>query len=227
MSEFKRCKGLNQKGKRCGAQAVKGSEYCVAHQDQAPKSHIKTPFYKDIKFLIPIIITIFLAIYFGSKSATKKGQQITHQDQNKTHKTLDRMEKNINKIIDNHSKASQEYLEEKYGSLPTFFGATDKGAIVPYGGNPAGINIDWKSALVLNVTHNEIKIQIPDISINTDKIKGLTFVNIKFVMIKKVGYTIAPIGDRRFEIRATVVGVDQGITVIGLSVVLKSGSSPN
>jgi hypothetical protein len=33
---------------------------------------------------------------------------------------------------------------------------------------------------------------------------------------------MAPIGNGRFEIRATVIGVDQGITVVGLSVVLKS-----
>ncbi len=32
-----KCKGINRKGKGCGSDRMPGSEYCEAHQDQAPK----------------------------------------------------------------------------------------------------------------------------------------------------------------------------------------------
>lgn len=36
MSESKKCLGINRKGKKCGSYAIEGSNYCIAHQDQAP-----------------------------------------------------------------------------------------------------------------------------------------------------------------------------------------------
>ena len=74
---------------------------------------------------------------------------------------------------------------EKYGSAATIFGVTDKGVIVPYGQNPQGIDIDWKTATVLEATQKKITIRIPNLTINTDKIKELKFINNKFTMTKK------------------------------------------
>jgi hypothetical protein len=111
----------------------------------------------------------------------------------------------VENIVKKYASRHDKFLEEKYASSPSFFGATDKGAIVPYGPNPQGVNIDWMSAGVLDATPDIITIQVPEISINTDNIKGLKFTNVKFKLVKKFGYTMAPIGNGRFEIRATVM----------------------
>jgi hypothetical protein len=54
MAESKKCKGLNRNGKRCGTDAVEGSKYCVAHQDQAPKLDNNLLSYKKLKIFIAL-----------------------------------------------------------------------------------------------------------------------------------------------------------------------------
>ena len=67
-----RCKGTNQKGNRCGSNAVNGSEYCKAHQDQAPKPHTESPSYKNhnmfksiSKYFIGALIGAFISVLFS------------------------------------------------------------------------------------------------------------------------------------------------------------------
>ena len=36
-SRFSKCKGMNRKGERCKSDCMPSSEYCAAHQDQAPR----------------------------------------------------------------------------------------------------------------------------------------------------------------------------------------------
>jgi ABC-type phosphate/phosphonate transport system substrate-binding protein len=130
-------------------------------------------------------------------------------------------EEEVEKVISKSANAFKEYLEEKYGAPTAFFGATDKGLIVPYGENPPGIDIDWKTASVLEATHKRIKIRIPSLTINTGEGGRLNADDTTITVPKNIGYSRALFAAEGFGIRATVIGIDKGITVIGFSAVTK------
>lgn len=129
----------------------------------------------------------------------------------------------LERIVSKVAKEFEKTLSEKYSDGHIVFGLKQDGFVVPKGIVPAGFDISWNTGKVINMSENVIKVTIPSMTINTDRIKNVRILRNTITMSKQItGRAVSFIKMSNVSIQIEVLGVDKDLVTVGLGFVLDS-----
>lgn len=118
--------------------------------------------------------------------------------------------------VEQTANEQNDGLTRKYPHGSATFGITQKGFVVPKGLVPSGLKINWETGRVLLLSSEKVRIEIPQIIVNTEHYKsGLIAGNI-VDLPKKIGAKFRLIRAKDYSVVIEIIGIDNDMVVASL-----------